>query len=186
VASYHNKTRQHAMKTIFLILIILTTALILNSCTKSTSSTQETGLDKKVKNYGYEIVGTKHNTAVDNYFILLKTKDFSEQSVKTAMTEIKSELCTRQCNVCAYDDKTYYDIENEYQDKQTELGRQLGDGRLTQQQWKKANVKLEEKYYVNLADHVVGFIEFEDDGNFSYYPYRDFRYKELGGKLAND
>lgn len=172
------------MKNLLPPLTILTVNLLMYSCTSNTTSTHETKTMDKSKDYEYEIIGTKHNNAVENFFIFLKTKDLSEQSVEAAMMRIKSEVCTRQCNICAYDNKTYFYKENEYHDKEMELGQQLSNGQLTQAQWKKANAKLEKKYYVDLADHVVGFIEFEGGGTFSYYPYRDFKYKELGGKYT--
>lgn len=175
------------MKRLFYLLTILT----LVSCGEdNTTTTEPTSTQEKkfvpTKKYRYEIIGTKHNNAVENFFILLKTSTISEDTVKDALLTIKSELCTRKCNVSAYDDKKYFEMENEYEDKKMDLGKQLGNGQITQAQWKKENAKLEKKYYVKIADHLLGYVEFSDESFVMYYPYKDFRYKELGGKHAND
>jgi hypothetical protein len=175
------------MKKLFYPLIILSFA----SCSGDNSSTTEptSNQEKKytpIKKYSYEVIGTKHNNAVENFYILLKTSTFSEDTIKEALMTIKSELCTRKCNVSAYDDKKYFEMENEYEDKKMELGKQLGNGQITQAQWKKENSKLEKKYYVKIADHLVGYVEFSDENFVMYYPYKDFKYKELGGKHSKN
>lgn len=174
------------MKHLFYLLIIL----IFVSCGTDKSATESASKQEaenvSIKKYSYEIVGTKHNDAVENYFILLKTSSFSEDTVKDALMTIKSKICTRKCNVSAYDDKKYYEMENEYEGKKMDLGKKLGDGKITQQQWKKEISKLENKYYVKIADHLLGYLEFSEESFVMYYPYKDFRYKELGGKHTTD
>ena len=111
----------------------------------------------------YEDVGN-----VENLAFLYTGTDKSKEYLENIAKEIKSNECKKPCNVDLYDDKSAFDLQQQYDQmmgsfdtKQSELD-----------SWKKKN-------YVFVADHLLGYLEFSDEAYFNYYPYKDWYYKEL-------
>jgi hypothetical protein len=102
----------------------------------------------------YKIISTNHNNTVQNFKVLIKIK-FDQKSLIEFALRFKNEYCERNCNIEIYDAISISDLIDKY--------------------------PLNDKEYLKVADHFVGSMSFESD-YLSYYPFRDARYKELGGK----
>jgi len=131
--------------------------------------------------YSYQILGINHYPAVENYYLLIRTNDFAKENIERILGEIKGKVCKRSCNVWAYDARKYYELDRQMEHEIEELGKKVGS-EIDAEQEKKVDELIDKKYYVVVADHFIGSISF--NGDFEYYPYRDLRYKELGGRNA--
>jgi len=104
----------------------------------------------------YEILKTEHNSAVDNYHVLLKKKEFDKNYVYQFIKQFRKENCTNNCNVNLYDNKSIEKLIGIY--------------------------PLPDKDYLKMADHLISISTFDATEVRDWYPYQDFHYKELGGK----
>lgn len=105
----------------------------------------------------YDIVNSEVKPTVENLWVLVKPGTNAE----VVATEVK-KTCSRACNISIYDDQKAYELDYQY----TQL-----DSSEAMTAWK-------EKYYVFVADHLVGSVNF-GSGVYSEYPYRDWYYEEL-------
>lgn len=134
---------------------------------------------KDIKSYSYEIINSTENDLLENHYILLKSNDYSKDSIEKILREIKTEICKKQCNISAYDDKQVYGLEDEMKSKKEMLGLQFSNQKITKAKYQKELNLIDKKYYIKVAEHLVGYLEFEKEGVFLYYPYKDWKYKEL-------
>jgi len=100
----------------------------------------------------YEILKVEHRPSLDNFHVLLKRKDFDKDYVYKFINEFKKENCRKKCNVDVYDSKEVAPLIGVY--------------------------SLKGKDYITMADHLIAISSFGK----SWYPFQDFKYKELGGK----
>ncbi|HRG88218.1 MAG TPA: hypothetical protein PLW44_04300 [Chitinophagales bacterium] len=103
----------------------------------------------------YEIIGTNHNTAVKNFYVLVKKPGFNQASLTELIKKFKAEHCSGDCNVMLYDSKEISHLLTKY--------------------------PLENDEYILMADHFIADGLFGSD-YVSWYPYQDFKYRDLGGK----
>lgn len=108
----------------------------------------------------YKIVFRDENVRVENYEVLIQPG----ADGKAAALDVRTQ-CKKPCNIYVYDDSKAQKLEREYNEI---------DNGADQTAWKENN-------YVYVADHLVGAIDFET-GEWQEYPYRDFYYREQGGK----
>ncbi|WP_293929482.1 hypothetical protein [Sphingobacterium sp. UBA6320] len=104
----------------------------------------------------YEILKTEHNSAVENYHVLLKKKDFEKNFVYQFIKQFRKENCKGNCNVSLYDNKSISKLIGIY--------------------------PLPDKDYLQMADHIISISTFDATEVRDWYPYQDFHYKDLGGK----
>lgn len=159
---------------VFLILMVSTTKTENNEDKKNFEITPTTELkttteptDKPEKLYDYEILYRNENKTVENYMVLIKTGDDG----KVIAFEVKKE-CKKPCNIAIYNDKEALELEKQYDDM-------MGTPNTTPEElqvWK-------EKNYVFVADHLVGYINFELPDDYNEYPYKDWYYDELKDKI---
>lgn len=117
------------------------------------------------KQYSYEVLERNENNTVENFKVLIKAGDDG----KAIAMEVKKG-CKKPCNIDIYDDKRALELQKEYDVM-------MGTPDTTPQQlqsWKQKN-------YVFVADHFVGYINFELD-EYQEYPYKDWYYQELKNK----
>lgn len=104
----------------------------------------------------YEIIKTSHDSSVQNFHVLIKQKEFDNETVFQFVKRFRHEHCTMNCNVFVYDSKSILPLVDKY--------------------------PLEGKEYLNLADHFISMSSFDAVNIKSWYPFQDLRYKEYGGK----
>lgn len=104
----------------------------------------------------YEILKTRHNSAVENFHVLLKRKPSDKKSLHQFVEQFREETCTMNCNVNVYDSKTILPLIGVY--------------------------PLPRKAYLKMADHLLSMSTFDAPEVRDWYPYQDFQYKEYGGK----
>lgn len=117
------------------------------------------------RQYKYEILDKNENKTVDNYKVLINPGDDG----KAIAMEVKKG-CNKPCNIDIYDDKHALELQREYDAMMGTLDTQPQE----LQAWKLKN-------YLFVADHLVGYVDFES-GSYQEYPYRDWYYDELKGK----
>lgn len=148
------------------ILLVALTGLVFTGCGRgknkamleAQSSIEVTGTPVQSKEplldtTTYEVFATQHNSTVQNFHILIKTK-FDRESLQDFANKFKIDRCTGQCNIMIYDDRSVVGLATKY--------------------------PLPDSEYLQVADHFVGLMDFSDDSVW-WYPYQDFHYKELGG-----
>ena len=132
------------------------------------------------KEYSYKLIEShdKH-PRLENLAIELHCQDISKENLELISREIKSKICTKECNIELYDDRKYYEMDRRIgkeEDACTDRFAMIGGS-----QYKDCLETVTKKYYVKVADHLLGFLGFDEE--FTYFPRRDWQYKELGGKL---
>ncbi|GAB4039356.1 SH3 domain-containing protein [Spirosoma gilvum] len=110
----------------------------------------------KLDSREYEIIKTKHNSAVQNYAVLLKRKKFDKKSLHEFIRSFRQNVCTGNCNVNVYDSKVVLPYLDEY--------------------------PLSRKHYLIVADHFLAMSTFDVPEASDWYPYQDFQYGEYGGR----
>ena len=146
------------MKNTFFLAI---TIFLLTACGSknpdSTTTTAETPAAQQTAPSAdeYEIIGTNHNTAVQNFYVLVKKPGFDKASVTALVAKFKAENCSGDCNVKLYDSKEISHLLTKY--------------------------PLADDEYLLMADHYVADGAFGSD-YVAWYPYQDFKYRDLGGK----
>jgi hypothetical protein len=103
----------------------------------------------------YEILKTEHNTAVENYHVWLKRKNFDRNYVYQFIKQFRKENCRMNCNVILYDSKSIVKLIGVY--------------------------PLPDNDYLKMADHLISISTFDAADVRDWYPYQDFHYRELGG-----
>lgn len=110
---------------------------------------------KKFKNR-YEIVGTNHNKAVGNFYVLINDISINKDTLQEFASAFRSINNYRKSNLNIIDNKDIYPLVKEY--------------------------PLQGKDYLKVADHLVGTSSFDSPEQVILYPYQDIYYKEQGGK----
>lgn len=142
-------------------------AVLIGSSNKDAKKSFEAGRndaiqeDKQYERLNYEDVGN-----VENLDILFKGDDKSKENIEKVAREIKKDQCKKPCNISIFDDKQALELDLAY--------RKLTSG-AEMDAWKQKN-------YIFVADHLLGYLEFEGEGIFFYYPHKDWYYKELKAK----
>ncbi len=137
------------------------------SSTDSVSGDQPTQQAQTQKDqYQYEVLSKRDNGNVENVDVLVTPGETNGQAIAL---EVK-KTCKKQCNINIYDDKKAFELQTQYDEMMVSSSTQPSD----LQTWK-------EKYYVFVADHLIGYMEFSADA-YDEYPYRDWYYKELKGE----
>ncbi|MFR9166559.1 MAG: hypothetical protein ACLVKO_10220 [Dysgonomonas sp.] len=113
-------------------------------------------IDEAIKPYigRYEIVGTDHNNAVENYYVYTSDIPVDKDTMQSFSVSFKLKHAKMKCNINIIDDKSIYPLVKKY--------------------------PLKGKEYIKVADHLVAFYDFS--GYVSLYPFQDIYYKEQGGK----
>lgn len=130
--------------------------------TKTTITPQDTsGTDKPL----YEKFSYQEMATVENHVFIYYGQDKSEKYLENLTRQIKMDVCIKPCNIALFDDK-----------KAAELDAQMRTitNEVSEKEWKRKN-------YVFVADHLPAYLEFEGDGIFFYYIYKDWAYRELVG-----
>lgn len=124
------------------------------------------------------LLGTDHNNAVENFDFLVATDDLSEENLLQIAQNVKSENCSKDCNLWFYDDESAYKLQKEFEGLEVEWREEMINGQLTAEglqtnidNWNKEN-------YIFVADHYLGFLSFDSDF-FWLYPYKDTTYTDL-------
>ena len=104
----------------------------------------------------FEIIKTEHNSSVQNFYILIKFKEFDRESIFEFTKKFRSKYCEMDCNINIYDSKSIIPLLDKY--------------------------PLEKKEYIKVADHFITMSTFDASNVKSWYPYQDFQYKNYGGK----
>ena len=110
----------------------------------------------KISTNDYEIIDTQHNSAVENFHVYLKKKDFDKDYIYQFTKALRKAICITNCNISLYDSKTISSLIDVY--------------------------PLEGSDYIKMADHLISISTFDATEIRDWYPYQDFHYKELGGK----
>jgi len=150
---------------------------------KSTFNNDSTARIAEKPNYTPEIL--KKETIANgqvNYWVMVNDADLSAKNIERIAVELENKFCTGNCVISLYDNKNAFLIDEAYEKKNIELGQMLSNGKLSKEQYKIQLKNYEKKYYIKIADHLLGFLSHLDSDDFYYYPYRDKLYKELGGK----
>lgn len=150
------------MKKLLLLLII---SVLINGCSlKDRTSKAEASKNRQESSEinsipldanSYEILGTDHNNAVENYYILVKNISTDKDSLQIFVDKFRQENCKGQCNISIVDSKDIYPLIRKY--------------------------PLQGKEYIKVADHFVAMSDFSVNDVWMY-PYQDIQYKEYGGK----
>ncbi len=121
----------------------------------SSGTTPQPSKDKAA--YAYSILKEEVNAVVTNYHVWIKDKDFTKEGLTEFAKNFRKENCSTQCNISLYDtDEIANDV---------------------------SNFDLEGKDYLFFADHFIGASSFEmPDEPILWYPYQDFKYRDLGGR----
>lgn len=159
-----NNTLKAQFKIGLILSVVAVFVIIAKSCTE------------KPKNWS--LIATKHNNAVENFFVYYRGK-VEEAKVDSLARAIKNEVCTKACNIVVYDDSTSYYLEQKMVSEKQAVSVQASNGEIGQAQLKNELLSIEKKYYVEVANHLVGHLEFNKQESFMFYPYRDWKYKEL-------
>lgn len=114
---------------------------------------------EKLETSVYEIIKTKQNATVKNYYVLIKYSAFDKDKVREFIEKFRNEFCSNSSNVYIYDTKSISSLIDKY--------------------------PLEKKEYLLVADHFVAMSSFDAPSAIGWYPYQDFQYKEYGGKNWN-
>jgi len=104
----------------------------------------------------YEIIKTEHNSAVENYYVVVKFSDFDKDKIFDFVKRFRNEYCKSNCNIMVYDIKSILPLINKD--------------------------PLQGKEYIELADHFIAMSSFDAPNLKSWYPYQDFQYREYGGE----
>ena len=124
------------------------------------------------------LLGTDHNNAVENFDFLVTTTDLSEENISVVAKDIKTENCSRKCNIWLYDDESAYKLQKEYDALDLKWREEMINGQLTSEELE-SNIKdWEENNYVFFADHYLGSLTFDSD-DLWMYPYKDAKYATL-------
>ena len=114
------------------------------------------------ENKNYEIVSKNETKTIENYKVLISPT----MEGKTIALEVKRQ-CKKPCNIDIFDDRQALKLQDEYD----VMAGTLSTTPKEAETWKQKN-------YVFLADHLVGYINFELD-KYTEYPYKDWYYLEL-------
>lgn len=131
-------------------------------CKEFNEAWKKTPQNEASKQYSYEVLDKNENKVVENYKVLIKPGD----NGKEIAMEVKKE-CKKPCNISIFDNKDALLFEKQYDDMMGNLDTLPEE----LQEWKK-------KHYIFVADHLVGYVDFES-GEYEEYPYKDSFYDEL-------
>lgn len=125
-----------------------------------------------------KLLGTDHNNAVENFDFLVDSDDLSEENLLEVAQNIKSENCSKDCNIWFYDDESAYNLQKEFEDLEVEWREEMINGQLTAEGLQANIDSWNKEHYIFVADHYLGFLSF-DSGFFWLYPYKDTTYTDL-------
>lgn len=69
---------------------------------------------QKLDTGSYEIIGTNHAPTVQNFYVLIKFKDLSEQNLQSFIDKFRREFCFGNCNIDLYDTKSVLSLIDKY------------------------------------------------------------------------
>lgn len=124
------------------------------------------------------LLGTDHNNAVENFNFLVVTADNSEENLLKIAQNVKSENCSKDCNLWFYDDESAYNLQKEFEDLEVEWREGMINGQLTAEGLQANIDSWNKEHYIFVADHYLGFLSFDSDF-FWLYPYKDTTYTDL-------
>ena len=151
---------------VFIFLVILTPSAEEKIEKKSNDSLEV--VDKFEKNEeetnSYTVVNKEELVFVENHWIVVESLSNLESNLENLAKQYKEENCKKDCNVSVFDDKRAADLDFQY-------------GKISDpkdlEEWK-------EKNYVFVADHLLAFLDFNN--NFLHFPLKDWFYKELNSR----
>jgi hypothetical protein len=133
-----------------------------------TTESKKTNLE-----YTYNIDFTETVGDIQNFHVYVKTNLSDSGSIEKIAFHLKQKLCLDKCNMTLYDNKETYTL--------VKKKRELEDEALSSPNAKKLITLIDKKYYVKIADHTIGFLEYSTS-MFMYYPLKDGTYNELKNK----
>lgn len=149
------------------VLLLLFTACAIG-CSNNTKQTETTSygisevssIEEKsnlpsLETFKYEILGTNHTSAVENYYVLIKKIPIIEDSLQVFVDAFRKEKCNGSCNIFLLDNTKAYPTIKKY--------------------------PLSKNEYLMVADRLVA-ISSPDYTTVSLYPYQDWQYRDYGGK----
>jgi hypothetical protein len=110
----------------------------------------------KLNDAHYEILKTKHNRLMENFYVLYKNSDLDESTLKAFFIGFREKFATKDCNINLFDDKSILQIIDKY--------------------------PLSKDEYIKYADHLIALSPNDSPDCIVWYPYQDFQYREFGGK----
>lgn len=150
---------------IFSVGIFISLVLIAAGNTKTDSVKPPEINKEKASQFNYEILNRTENKLVENINVYINP---GETKGEVIAKEIKT-TCKKPCNIYLYDDKKAYELQSQY-DEMMNFETEPTD----LENWKNDN-------YIFVADHYVGWMEFEGD-MYSEYPFKDVLYDEIKSK----
>jgi hypothetical protein len=98
----------------------------------------------------------------ETYYFLYTLSDKSQETAQAVSVQIKESVCTKLCTINLYDDVRAY---------RTDQERLTITVDKTMQEWN-------EKNYVSVANHYIGYLSSAPYSTFAYYPYKDWYYRQ--------
>lgn len=112
---------------------------------------------KELDALSFEIIKEVKKPVVTNYHILIKQHDFNKEKANDFIKSFRKFKCKGDCNINLYDSKEIIPLIDKY-------------------------TNLKDFEYLIFADHYIASSSFDAPESAWWYPYQDFKYKELGGK----
>lgn len=103
----------------------------------------------------YEIISTTENKISKNYNIYLNTQNLSKDEISSFVKQFRDGNCFN-CTISIFDTKSIKDLIDVY--------------------------PLSKNQYLKFADHFVAWSTFDAPKMVSFYPFKDSKYEEYGGK----
>lgn len=113
-------------------------------------------IPNKPSNDLFEMLKTKHNPTVENFYIFYKGLTSEKDSIKKFVEGFRDTYATKPSNIYLFDSKSITSIIDKYPLKGDE--------------------------YVKFADHFFAWSTFDASDYIWWYPYHDYLYDEYGGK----
>lgn len=158
-------------------LILLSfSAVLFIGCTEG----EVTNSDKtRLNDYSYKVIAVKNDGMIQNYFIHLTSTDTTASALEEISKKIKDGICSGACNIVLYDDSVSYFLEEKVRVKKMKLEIKSENSNMTPAEFICTIDSIDGLYYVVLANHKIGLLEFDNECYFDYYPLKDAKYKRL-------
>ncbi len=160
------------MKIFFL--AVLTSSMLL-SCTQQDNNDNNQSSNDKASLL-YEIIGTKHNNVVQNFYLFVK--DTSYLKLTEIYKAFKKEHCSIQCNINLYTTPKGFELEENYRTEKNRLSRRMTNQEINKKEYLKLLDQYDSKAYCELANNLIASGIFSSDEIYMH-PYKDWRYREL-------
>lgn len=119
----------------------------------------DTAEEKPIISDIYSQLGHEVYPDQENYYFLYTASDKTKSTLETVAHGLK-RFCHHPCTINFYDTKQAYSIDRE---------RVMITSPAKMTTWN-------EKYYVFVADHYLGYLNSQTYSTFAYYPYKDLYY----------